>query len=140
MDEIVNLVTHCDRVDWATLKARLADDDFDNGRTPAQLEQSFRASARVVFARHGEDVVGTARALSDGICNAYVVDMWTYSKFRRRGIGQRMLERLIAPLQGQHVYLFTDDQSEFYRACGFVPRGAGLERVVGNWLRNASRS
>ena len=140
MDAAVSLVTHCDGVDWETLKATLANDDFDNGRTPAQLEQSFRASARVVFARHGEGIVGTARALSDGICNAYVVDMWTHSKLRRHGIGRRMLERLVAPLQGQHVYLFTDDQSEFYKACGFVPRGVGLERVVGNWLRNASRT
>ena len=140
MDAVVSLVAHCDDVDWATLKATLADDDFDNGRTPAQLEQSFRASARVLFAQDGDAIVGTARALSDGVSNAYVVDMWTHSKLRRRGIGQRMLERLLAPLEGQHVYLFTDDQSEFYKACGFVPRGAGMERVVGNWLQNASDS
>jgi GNAT superfamily N-acetyltransferase len=140
MGALVTFSTDCDRVDWRALKLALIEDDFDNGRTPAQLERSFRASARVVFARHGDAVVGTGRALSDGICNAYIVDMWTRSTLRRQGIGRRILELLTAPLEGQHVYLFTDDQREFYAACGFVPRGTGLERVVGTWLQNASRS
>ena len=137
MDAAVTLRTDCDDVDWRALKATLAEDDFDNGRTIAQLERSFRASAQVVFARRGESIVGTARALSDGVCNAYVVDLWTHSTLRRRGIGRRVLELLTARLEGQHVYLFTDDRRDFYAACGFKPRGVGLERVVGNWLQNA---
>ena len=136
----VSFHTDCDGVDWHALKSTLAGDDFDNGRTPAQLERSFRASACVVFAKRGDAIVGTARALSDGVCNAYVVDLWTHSTLRRHGIGRRMLELLIAPLQGQHVYLFTDDRHDFYTSCGFVPRGAGMEHVVGTWLQNASRS
>lgn len=136
----IDFRTDCAGVDWTAFKATLADDHFDNGRTPAQLERSFRASAQVVFARRGNAIVGTARALSDGVCNAYVVDLWTHSGVRRRGIGRAMLELLVQSLQGQHVYLFTDDAPEFYAACGFVPRGAGMERVVGTWLHNASRT
>jgi predicted GNAT family acetyltransferase len=124
----------CEGVDWGALKRDLAQDDFDNGRTLDELERSFRASARVTFARDGARIVGKARALSDGVCNAYVVDMWTHSAYRRRGIGRAMLERLIAPLDGQHVCLFSDEHADFYAACGFRPRGAGLERVVGQWL------
>ncbi len=124
----------CEGVDWARLKRDLADDDFDNGRTPEELERSFRASARAVFARDGTRVIGKGRALSDGVCNAYVVDMWTQSGYRRRGIGRALLERLVAPLAGQHVFLFSDDRADFYAACGFRPRGAGLERIDGLWL------
>ena len=134
----VELRADCDDVDWAALKRVLAEDDFDNGRTPAQLERSFRASASVVIARARGEIVGTVRALSDGVCNAYVVDLWTHSAWRRRGIGRRMLDRLVAPFEGQHVYLFTDDREDFYAACGYVRRGTGLERVIGTWLRNAS--
>ena len=128
--------TSSDGVDWVQLKAALADDRFDNGRTAAQMERSFRASYRCVYALDADRVVGTARALSDGVCNAYIVDMWTQSSYRRRGIGRRMLEVLCQPLKGQHVYLFTDDQQEFYTACGFSQRGVGLERIVGRWLEN----
>src|SRR6266581_7190161 len=123
-------------VDWSALKRLLAADQFDNGRTPEQMERAFRASYRCVFARDGERTIAMARALSDGVCNAYIVDMWTQSGFRRRGIGRRMLELLCTALKGQHVYLFTDDQQEFYAACGFSQRGAGLERIVGRWLEN----
>jgi predicted GNAT family acetyltransferase len=128
--------TSSDGVDWTRLKAALAEDHFDNGRTAAQMERSFRASHRCVYALDGDRVVGTARALSDGVCNAYIVDMWTQSSYRRRGIGRRMLELLCQALKGQHVYLFTDDQQDFYTACGFSQRGAGLERIVGRWLEN----
>jgi len=128
--------TSSDGVDWTRLKAALAEDHFDNGRTAAQMERSFRASYRCVYALDGDRVVGTARALSDGVCNAYIVDMWTQSSYRRRGIGRHMLELLCQALKGQHVYLFTDDQQEFYAACGFSQRGAGLERIVGRWLEN----
>ena len=121
-------------VDWDALKDTLAHDQFDNGRTPPQLQSSFENSRHVVIARAGRRVIGTARALSDGICNAYIVDVWTHAPFRRRGIGRQMMELLLADLTGQHVYLFTDDVAEFYRKCGFEEQPVGLGRVVGRWL------
>jgi ribosomal protein S18 acetylase RimI-like enzyme len=103
------------------------------------MEASFRNSYRSVIARHGVTIVGTGRALSDGVCNAYIVDVWTQSAYRRRGIGRRVVEMICEALPGQHVYLFTDDQRDFYAACGFVPRAVGMQRVVGEWLNNPSR-
>ena len=130
--------TSHDGIDWVALKTALAADHFDNGRTALQMENSFRASFRCVYAVDGTNVVGTARALSDGVCNAYIVDMWTLSILRRRGIGRRMIDLLCESLAGQHVYLFTDDQEAFYASCGFTPRGVGLEKVVGRWLQSDS--
>lgn len=100
------------------------------------MEESFRNSYCCVFAHDGARVVGIGRALSDGVCNAYIVDMWTHSRYRRRGVGRRMLAVLCSALPGQHVYLFTDDRQDFYTACGFVPRAMGMQRVVGQWLHN----
>ena len=128
-----------DGVDWAAVIDALAADRFDNGRTPWQMEASFRNSYRCVIARDGETVVATGRALSDGVCNAYIVDVWTQSSYRRRGIGRRVVEMLCQSLPGQHVYLFTDDRRDFYAACGFVPRAIGMQRVVGEWLNNETR-
>ena len=130
--------TSVDNVDWATLIATLAADRFDNGRTPRQMEMSFRNSFRAIIVRDGDRVIGTGRALSDGVCNAYIVDVWTQSAYRRRGIGRRVIELLCESLQGQHVYLFTDDRRDFYAACGFVPRAVGMQCVVGEWLKNDS--
>ncbi|HYH86013.1 MAG TPA: GNAT family N-acetyltransferase [Pyrinomonadaceae bacterium] len=123
-------------VDWAEMKATLAGDDFDNGRTPGQLRASFEQSYASVVAYDGARIVGTARVLSDGVCNAYVVDVWTHTPYRRRGIARRMIETLEARLGGQHVYLFTDDAADFYRKLGFAEQPTGMSKVVGVWLRN----
>jgi predicted GNAT family acetyltransferase len=123
-----------DDIDWAQLKADLTADDFDNGRTPEELRRSFENSAVVVFARDGDRVIGKARALSDGVCNAYVVDVWTHSDYRRRGIASRMMALLAEGLEGQHIYLFTDDAEAFYQSLGYRRQGIGMSIVIGRWL------
>ena len=121
-------------VDWDQLRQDLIQDDFHNGRTTEELKTSFENSAAVVFAWHEGRVVGKARALSDGVCNAYVVDVWTRSDHRRDGIAKHLMEHLEGQLHGQHVGLFTDDALDFYQAIGYQNRGVFFERVVGSWL------
>ena len=124
-----------DGVDWAQLTADLQADDFDNGRTPDELRRSFENSAVVAFAWLGGRVIAKARALSDGVCNAYVVDVWTHSDYRRRGIASRLVRLLEEGLEGQHIYLFTDDAEDFYHRLGYRRQGTGMGVVVGRWLR-----
>ena len=138
MDQNITYQTCLAGIDWHRLKGRLAADRFDNGRSPEQLRASFENSFSCVLAYCEDVVVGTARALSDGVCNAYVVDVWTHSGFRRRGIGRTMMRILLSGLPGQHVYLFSDDASEFYTKLGFVEQPVGLGRVVGTWLNQAA--
>lgn len=123
-------------VDWALLKAALAADQFDNGRTPEQYAASHRASQAIVLARDGERLVGNARLLSDGVCNAYLVDVWTASTHRRQGIGSELVRRLLATVPGQHVALFTEDARAFYERLGFAVQTDGMSLVHGTWLRS----
>jgi GNAT superfamily N-acetyltransferase len=128
----------CEGIDWAAMKAAVKADDFDNGRTPAQLESSFRNSRVVAIAYADERIIGTARALSDGVCNAYVVDVWTDTAFRRQGVARMMMQLLLEQLPGQHVFLWTDDAEAFYKRIGFEEcHCVGLQTVVGEWLVNA---
>jgi len=126
--------TDLDGVDWDEMKAAVNADDFDNGRSALQLQRSFANSFATVIAYDELRMVGTARALSDGVCNAYVVDVWTHSTYRRQGIARAMLELLLSRLRGQHVYLFTDGAAPFYEKIGFHREGIGMGRVVGRWL------
>jgi len=123
-------------IDWAQAKADLAADSFDNGRSPAALEASFRQSQHVAFARDGERVVGMARLLSDGVCNAYLVDVWTMSAYRRQGIASAMVRLLVERVPGQHVGLQTDDAQELYSSLGFRPQPEFWSIVSGRWLDN----
>jgi ribosomal protein S18 acetylase RimI-like enzyme len=118
----------------------LVADHFANGRPPAQLERSFVNSHSTCLAYLDGRIVGTARVLSDSVCNAYLVDVWTLSHCRRRGIAREMLRRLLEPLRGQHVYLQADDDNiEFYRKLGFSEQPSGMRRVIGQWLANEDR-
>jgi ribosomal protein S18 acetylase RimI-like enzyme len=132
----MELTSDHSRVDWEALRRDLIRDDFHNGRTAAQLRRSFENSEVPVYAIDHGRCIGTARALSDGVCNAYVVDVWTLSEYRRRGIGSDMMNMIIAACPGQHIYLFTDDAVAFYKQLGFSKRPVGLEIVSGKWLHN----
>ena len=123
-------------IDWAQAQADLAADDFDNGRTPDALRRSFERSQHVAFARDGGRVVGMARLLSDGVCNAYLVDVWTASSHRRQGLASAMIRRLLAEVPGQHVGLQTSDAQQLYSSLGFRPQPEFWSCVVGTWLDN----
>jgi predicted GNAT family acetyltransferase len=134
----IRVADSLDGVDWEAVRADLLADDFDNGRTPSALRRSFEASQHVAIGWAGDRVIGTARLLSDGVCNAYVVDVWTLSSYRRQGVAARMMRLLVDAVPGQHVGLFTDDMQDFYAAVGFRPQGDFLSVVSGNWLDNAA--
>lgn len=130
-----------DGVDWASMRQTLIEDDFDNLRTVAQYQRSFENSAGVVIAYDGDAIIGTARMLSDGVCNAYVVDVWTHSRYRQQGIARTMMAMLEAKAQGQHVSLWTGSTPEFYERIGYRRSADGIlfEKVVGEWLQNDTR-
>ena len=123
-------------VNWDDMKSTLKADDFDNGRTPEQYQKSFENSFAACIAYDGDKMIGNARILSDGVCNAYIVDVWTHSDYRRQGIATHMMKLCLEKLPGQHVYLFTDDRLDFYHSLGFKEQGVGLATVVGKWLVN----
>jgi ribosomal protein S18 acetylase RimI-like enzyme len=92
----------------------------------------------VAFARDGDRLVGMARLLSDGVCNAYLLDVWTSSDYRRQGIASAMIGRLLDQVPGQHVGLQTDEAQAFYESLGFRPQPEFWSVVVGGWLENAA--
>ncbi len=123
-------------IDWAEAKADLAADDFDNGRSPQALRRSFHGSQHVAVARDVNRLVGMARLLSDGVCNAYLVDVWTMSAYRRQGIGSALIRLLLEEVPGQHVGLQSDDAIPFYASLGFERQPEFLSTVSGRWLDN----
>lgn len=126
----------CNGVDWNEMREVLIADDFHNGRTNEQYKQSFENSTGVVIAYDDGRIIGTARVLSDGVCNAYVVDVWTLSKYRNQGIARHMMHLLTENLHGQHVYLQADDAVDFYYKLGYQDQPKGLSTVIGQWLVN----
>ena len=72
-----------------------------------------------------------ARLLSDGVCNAYLLDVWTTSGYRRQGIGSAMIRQLVARVPGQHIGLQTDDAEALYTSLGFRYQPVFMSAIVG---------
>ena len=125
-----------EQVDWAEMKRLLKQDAFDNGRSAEKLKMSFENSYETCIAYFEDRIVGTARLLSDQVCNAYLVDVWTLSEFRHQGIASTMVKLLMETVHGQHIYLQTDHAQELYSKLGFEEQPTGMSIVVGKWLGN----
>ncbi|MGE0621642.1 MAG: GNAT family N-acetyltransferase [Pseudomonadales bacterium] len=136
---MVRYQTHLDGTDWEALRRDLIADDFHNGRTTMQLRRSFENSQHVALGFDGNRCIATGRMLSDGVGNAYVIDVWTLSAFRNRGVATEIMRLLTDVVPGQHVYLQTDDAVGFYTRLGFRPQPEGLSIIVGRYLDNDTR-
>jgi hypothetical protein len=122
-------------VDWRQLKLLHTADRFDNGRTADQLRQSFSNSRHVCIAWQDRRVVATVRVLSDDVWNAYLVDLWTWSPLRGRGIASTMIQRLTSRLSGQHLILQTDvELVPFYERRGFSAQPTAMGQIIGRLL------
>jgi ribosomal protein S18 acetylase RimI-like enzyme len=136
---MVKFRTDLQGMDWESLRRDLIADDFHNGRTTDQLRLSFENSAVVAMAFDCDHCIANGRMLSDGVGNAYVIDVWTQSEYRRKGIAREIMRHMIEAVPGQHIFLQTDDQIEFYESLGFVRQPVGLSLVAGRYLENETR-
>ena len=136
---MIEYTSDLERVDWEELRKDLIADDFHNGRTTAPLRLSFENSARVAMALDGQRCIGNGRLLSDGVGNAYVIDVWTQGDYRGQGVASKIMGMLIDGVPGQHIYLQTDNAIAFYKSLGFREQPTGMGMVAGDYLRNSSR-
>lgn len=90
-------------------------------RTPGQVELALRSSP-AVGAWHGGQLVGFARAVTDGVLRAYIEDVVVTPGHRGSRIGQAVLDRLISELGGIPVVtLFCSAELvRYYEASSFA--------------------
>tara|TARA_R110000868_G_scaffold6363_7_gene36111 strand:+ start:5337 stop:5831 length:495 start_codon:yes stop_codon:yes gene_type:complete len=109
-----------DGVDWDVLadiyaRAPLA------VRNAAEIKRAFANSYLCCFAWVGGQLVGAARAMSDGVYYATVMDVAVDPGFQGAGIGRKMMHELLRRLPVQKVYLTTVPGKEgFYEKLGFL--------------------
>ena len=84
----------------------------------------IRGSHCFLCAYAGKNMIGMGRAISDGVSDAYIQDVTVHKDFRRRGIGRRIVEKLITRLEMDGVgwigLIAEQDSHPFYRPLGFT--------------------
>ena len=107
LEQLAQLFTSADMGDRAVDRVRLA--------------QQVSGSRFVVSAWDGGRLVGFARAISDGVTNAYISTVAVLPDYRRRGIGREMMRRLLHDRDGLTFALHSRPEAkQFYVECGFL--------------------
>ncbi len=73
-----------------------------------------------VLAYIEDDLVGFARAISDGYFYTGIYDVIVDPRFQGRGIAKTMMGKLTDRFKGTYFFLtYTDGNRQFYEKCGF---------------------
>ena len=99
--------------------------EWSSAEKPDLLLQALRASHSLVTAWDGSILVGLGNAISDGCLVVYYPHLLVLPDYRRRGIGSRIMQMLIARYKDFHQHIIMADARaiEFYRRCGFERAG-----------------
>ncbi len=109
-------------------------------RSRADLEAQLDSAWRVVGAYRGDtgELVGFARAISDGVAFAYLADVFGAAGHRGRGLGRRIVARMIDEGPGRDFRwtLFTGDAHDLYADFGFTdPDATAMVRPAAPHMR-----
>ena len=108
------------RVDLTALHAMLSQTYWAKGRSFEAVAKSVANSLCFSLFKDGEQI-GFARAITDGVTYAIILDMIISANFRGQGLGKWLLQCIdehpeVTPLR---QVLWTADADDFYRKSGF---------------------
>lgn len=93
---------------------------------PEEIERATRNSTYCVSAYDGANLVGFARAVSDGVMYAAVYDVIVHPDYRSQGIGKALVQDITRQCKDAGVFsvhLFAAEGTEpFYNKLGFQAR------------------
>lgn len=111
------------RIDFGQLQELFALSAFwARNRKIADLEIAVANSNPVISVWHGEQMIGFARATSDGIYRATIWDVIIHPNYQGIGLGRKLVETVLShPFLNrvERVYLMTTYQQKFYERIGF---------------------
>ena len=93
----------------------------DSGIIPDLIKNSF--AFVVAYDTKIEKTIGMGRVLSDGVSDAYIQDVVVLEKWRKKGVGRRIIQTLVDYCQKKNVewiaLISEPGQNSFYLPLGF---------------------
>jgi ribosomal protein S18 acetylase RimI-like enzyme len=112
-----------DRIDVDAVHSFISEQSYwGRGRSRELVQRAIDGSMRVLGLYHGEDLVGFARAVSDGATLAYMADVYVLPAHRGHGLGVALVREMIesGPCRELHWMLHTADAQGLYAKLGFT--------------------
>lgn len=120
-----------ENVEWSRMKEIYRSVGWKN-HDEEKIKKIFQTSSVVAIAYDENKITGFGRALSDGVFNAAIYDVVIDKDYQNKGIGQQIIESLLAQLKNiSCVHLVsTAGNEEFYRKAGFRKMKTGMARYL----------
>jgi ribosomal protein S18 acetylase RimI-like enzyme len=97
---------------------------WGRGRPRERVQRTVDGSTRVVGLYDGDQQIGFARAVSDGVTVAYLADVYVLPAYRGRGLGLSLVREIVeggeADWADVRWLLHTADAQGLYRKIGFA--------------------
>ncbi|MFT8710118.1 MAG: GNAT family N-acetyltransferase [Sporolactobacillus sp.] len=93
-----------------------------------KLEQGIQSSWGTICARNGEQLIGYARILSDGIRHAYICNVIVHPDYRKQGIGTALMKEALRLLRENNLYptlVASPGKKNYYEKLGFEAESNG---------------
>ena len=94
-------------------------------KNPDLISQILNGSLCCYGAKVSGRLVGFGRAISDGVSDAYIQDVVVLDSHRGRGIGTRIVQKILDDLRGRGIswigLIATPGSVELYQNLGFSP-------------------
>ena len=100
-------------------------------RSEETLPRTLRRHHAYYVGRDGSGrLVGYLSIISDGVADAFLVDLAVHPEFQGRGVGKRLVTRAVADVRREGIrcvqVTFSPELRAFYAACGFSIFGGGV--------------
>ena len=123
---MIELQFECSQVNWEEMHDLLEAAEMA-AYSPPVLERAFRASHTVVFAFDEGNLIGSGRAICDGVCQAALYDVAILPEYQGRGIGRRVMDAILERVTGCNIILYaTPGKEGFYEKLGFRKLRTGM--------------
>ena len=135
MDTNVTISCTPDLVDWDRLADIFAHAPFAT-RRPSDIQKAFTNSYACCFAftcngTHDGALLGAARAISDGVYYAVVLDVVVAIEHQGHGVGRALMTALLEKLPLEKIYLTAPpDKQDFYKKLGFYKHNNTMARYA----------
>jgi GNAT superfamily N-acetyltransferase len=111
-------------MDFTKVTAMLATSYWTPGIKIDEVKKGAKNSALLVGVFNKREQIGYARVISDKIRFAYILDVFVDERYRKKGIGQLMINKILNHPDLKDVYqwmLITRDAHGVYGKSGFKP-------------------
>ncbi|KRD99226.1 GNAT family N-acetyltransferase [Priestia aryabhattai] len=127
----ISLSSSIENIEWSRMKDIYHSVGWKK-HDEEKIKKVFQSSNVVAIAYDENKIVGFGRALSDGVFNAAIYDVVIDEQYQNKGIGQQIIENLLAPLNDiSCVHLVsTAGNEEFYKKAGFRKMKTGMARYL----------